>query len=71
MIVKGWEKCGLLRAFDKMFQAEAMESHAHNYLFSDTNMDDQHEDLEDIQEWQELFEDADIMELMALCVISD
>lgn len=42
MIVKGWEKCGLLRAFDKAFQAEAMESHSHSSLFFDANMDDDH-----------------------------
>jgi hypothetical protein len=48
MIVKGWEKCWLLRAFDKLFQVEAMGSHAHNSLFSNINMDDQHEDSEDI-----------------------
>ena len=42
-----------------------MESHAYNSLFYDTSMDDENEDVEDIQEWEELFEDDDIMELMA------
>jgi hypothetical protein len=72
MIIKGWEKCGLLRPFDKIFQAEAMECNSHNSLFSDVNVDEEHEEsLDDIDEWEELFEDEDIMDLMARCVVSD
>lgn len=69
MIVKGWDKCGLLRSFERNFQAEAMESHAYNSLF--TGVDDQNEDVEDIQELDELFETDDILEMMAKCAVSD
>lgn len=72
MIVKGWGKCGLLRVFDRAFQAEAMESHSHTSLFSDTNTNDEHEEFsDDIDEWEELFEDEDIMGLMARCVVNN
>ena len=70
-IVKGSEKCGLLRSFARNFQAEAMESHAKNSIFFNSSVDDQNEDVEDIQEWEELFKDDDIIELMARLVGSD
>ena len=48
-----------------------MESYAYNSLFFYFSIDDQNEDEEDIQEWKELFEDDDIMELMTRCVDSN
>lgn len=67
MIIKGWQKYGLLRAFEKDFQVQAMEANTLSLLFGAmSNIDDDCEkeiDLDD-QDLEELFEDSDILDLM-------
>ena len=67
MIVKGWDKCGLLRSFDKDFQAKAMESNADASLFTGLDniceiIDEDHLDL------QEFFEDSEVFDMMVKCI---
>ena len=67
MIVKGWDKCRLLRSFDKEFQAKAMESNANASLFTGLDntckiIDEDHLDL------QELFEDTEVFDMMVKCI---
>jgi len=40
MIIKGWQKCGLLQAFERDFQVQAMEANTSSLLFgASSNVD--------------------------------
>jgi hypothetical protein len=69
MIVRGWEKCGLTRPFERSFQAEAMEANTLGLLFDSKDNSSIEEELIHDAELEELFEDEDIAELMAKCIM--
>ena len=68
MIVRGWEKCGLIRPFSRSFQAEAMEANTLGLSFDLQNHSIEEECNHD-EEFEELLEDKDIVELMAKCIL--
>ena len=73
MIRKGWEKCGLLRAFERRFQASAMEENAKCSFFaekaSDTTGSEELVEDEDYDDLEDLFDD-EVMDMMAKCLDS-
>jgi GTP cyclohydrolase III len=63
MIKRGWAKCGLLRSFDRAFQAEAMEANSESSFF--VGGDNICEDLQEFEEdWDDLFDDVDVFEMI-------
>ena len=74
MIRKGWEKCGLLRAFEKSFQASAMEKNTKCFFFAEKASDTigSEELVEDkaYDDLKDLF-DVEVMDMMAKCLDSD
>ena len=70
IIKKTWEKCGLFKAFEKSFQASAMEENAKCSFFvekaSDTTGSEELIEDEDYDDLEDLF-DAKVMDMMAKC----
>ena len=68
MIVRGWEKCGLIKPFSRSFQAEAMEANTSG-LFDLQNNNSIEEEFNHDEKFDKLFEDKNIAELMAKCIL--
>ncbi len=69
MIIKGWEQCGLLGAFEKSFQVQAMEANANCSLFASTvDSGEEINEDHDEEDWEDQFQDVEIMEMMGRCL---
>ena len=71
MIINKWEKCGLLRAFERTFQASAMEENAKCSFLAqkafDTIESEEFIKNKDYNDLEDLF-DAEVMDMMAKCL---
>ncbi len=67
-IIKGWEKYGLLKAFQKDFQIEAMLLNTKCSFYDDGEY--VNDKPIEYQELEQLFIDNDIVKLMAKCILA-
>lgn len=68
IIIKGWGKCGLLKAFQKDFQIEAILLNIKFSFYDDGEY--VNDNPIEYQELEELFIDDDIVELMAKYILA-
>ena len=62
LIQAGWKKCGITKAFDKSFQAHAVEENMITSLFNDNKQDDeQHMDNEQVEDIEPTTRIEDVM----------
>jgi hypothetical protein len=62
MIIEVWEPCGLVRAFEKNFQASPMKENAKCSLFASAfNVVSEEISWDNHEDWEDLFHDVEIM----------